>query len=160
MELSKNIASSFRDGMKAFTLNDYKASENHFTAVLETEPEFRLGLESRGAARLRLDKVSEAIADFNRAIELSPNHARPYHLRGLAHERNGNFDLALADFERAIEIDPEYAAAYHSRSLVHNRREETEQAEEDLKMFKFLTEKRLEEFANENNIWRSAHLGL
>jgi len=33
-------------------------------------------------------------------------------------------------------------------------------AEEDLKMFKFLTEKPLEEFANENNIWRSAHLAV
>jgi len=160
MELSNNIQSNFQSGMKAFTNNDYALSEKYFTLVLEAEPDFRLGVESRGAARLRLDKLEEAIADFNRALELSPEHARPYHLRGLVNERRGDLEQALADFNQAIAINPDYAAAYHSRSLVRNRRGETELADDDLRMFKMLTEKRLEEFANEHNVWRSAHMAV
>ena len=160
MTVEKDIKALFESGMKAFADNAFEDSEAFFTEALEASPEFRLAWESRGAARLRLQRTEEAIADFGRAIALSPERSRPYHLRGLAYEQKGELDQAINDFNQAILLEPEYAAAYHSRSILRNRRGETEMAEKDLKTFKMLTEKRLETFSNEHNIWRSAHLAV
>ena len=158
MTAEKDIKALFESGMKAFADNAFEDSETCFTGALQTSPEFQLAWESRGAARLRLQKTDEAIADFVRAIALSPEHSRPYHLRGLAYEQKGDLDQALNDFNQAILLEPEYTAAYHSRSILRSRRGETELAEKDLQTFKMLTEKKLETFSNGHNIWRSAHL--
>ena len=160
MTVEKDIKTLFESGMKAFADNRFEDSEASFTEVLEVSPEFRLAWESRGAARLRLGKSEKAIADFGRAITLSPDRSRPYHLRGLAYEQKGDLDQAINDFNQAILLEPEYMAAYHSRSILRNRRGETELAENDLKTFKMLTEKKLETFSNEHNLWRSAHLAV
>jgi len=158
--IKKDIRALFESGMKAFADNAYEESETYFTQVLETSPEFRLAWESRGAARLRLQRTEAAIADFERAIALSPERSRPYHLRGLAYEQKGDLNQAINDFNQAILLEPEYVAAYHSRSILRSRRGETERAEKDLQTFKMLTEKKLETFSNEHNIWRSAHLAV
>jgi tetratricopeptide (TPR) repeat protein len=160
MAYGKDNKHLFEKGMKAFAENRYQESEEYFTQVLEGEPGFRMAWESRGAARLRLERTESAIEDFTKAIELAPDKSRPYHMRGLALERRGAWEEAISDFDRAISLDREYVAAYHSRSLLRLRRGEEALAEEDLQTFKHLTEKRLEEFGNEHNILRSAHMAV
>jgi tetratricopeptide (TPR) repeat protein len=76
---------------------------------------------SRGSSFLRLDRLDEAIADFDRAIQLNPNFPRSYHLRGLAKEKQGSYVDAIADFRMAIELNPDYAAAYYSRATLHTK---------------------------------------
>jgi tetratricopeptide (TPR) repeat protein len=108
----------FDEGAAAYIKNELIRSIQLFTGALKYEAKFELGYVSRGAAYLKLDKVKEAMADFNRAIKLNPNSARAYHLRGFTFEKLGDIAKAYRDFDRALEIDPEYAAAYHSRDLL------------------------------------------
>ena len=82
------------------------------------------------------------------------------HTRGLVEEKRGADDRALENFSRAIEIDPEYGAAYHSRATLHTKMGREDLALEDIAMVQHLTNKNIEAFANENNIWRSHPLGL
>ena len=115
---------------------------------------------SRGSAFFRSDQLEEAIADFDRAIELEPGLARSYHLRGLAKERQGRDGEAMDDFEKAIELDPEYGAAYYSRATLYTKMGNEDLAVDDIKMVEYLTNKNIESFANENNVWRSQHMRL
>ncbi|MGD9351078.1 MAG: tetratricopeptide repeat protein, partial [Desulfobacterales bacterium] len=72
----------------------------------------------------------------------------------------GNENAAITDFEKAIELDPEYGAAYYSRATLHAKMGNEDQAVDDIKMVEFLTNRNIESFANENNVWRSQHMRL
>lgn len=150
----------FEEGMSDFLNGEYDRSITRFSAALDIDSRFKPALKSRGAAYLKINKLRDAIADFDRLIEMDPDNARAYHLRGLAYEKKGDLDRALGDFNRSIDHNPEYGAAYFSRATLHNKMGDTEQATADMKMVTHLTEVNIETFANENNIWRSQQLRL
>jgi Tfp pilus assembly protein PilF len=104
--------------------------------------------------------LDKALEDFNQAIEIDPEYARAFHLRGLVEEKQGADDRALDDFNRAIEIDPEYGVAYHSRATLHTKMGREDLAVDDIAMVQHLSDKNIEIYANDNNIWRSRHLRL
>ena len=56
---------------------------------------------------------------------------------------------ALEDFNRAIELDPEYGAAFYSRATLHTQMGNEDLAVQDAEMVTHLTNKSIEEFANE-----------
>lgn len=156
-----NIAQQkFEEGMENFVDHNYGQSIKLLSQAIENDPRFTLAIKSRGAAYLRLDKVQEAIADFNTVLEMDPANARAYHLRGLAYAKSGQDDKALDDFNRALELNSNYGAVYHSRASLHNKMGRAEQATEDIRMVTHLTELNIESFSNENNVWRSQQLRL
>ena len=66
----------------------------------------------------------------------------------------------MADFGSAISIDPEYGAAYYSRATLLAKMKKEDLAVEDIEMIQHLTNKNIETFANDNNVWRSQQLRL
>ena len=160
MTTNQQANNEYINGMFAFLKNNYEESIQHLSRAIEMDPEHTLAFMSRGSAFFRSDRLEEAIADFDRAIQLKPDLARSYHLRGLAKERQGNDGDAMADFEKAIELDPEYGAAYYSRATLLTKMGNEDLAVEDIKMVEYLTNKNIETFANENNVWRSQHMRL
>ena len=152
--------SEYINGMFEFLKGNDEDSIDHFTRAIQIDPNHTLAYMSRGSAFFRSDQLDNAIADFDRAIELKPELARSYHLRGLSKERQGNDKEAMADFESAIDLDPEYGAAYYSRATLHTKMGNEDLAVEDIKMVEHLTNKNIESFANENNVWRSRHMRL
>ena len=124
------------------------------------DPNLRIAYLSRGSAYMKLDKMDNAIADFNKAIEIDREYARAYHLRGLAYEKTGDHHNALQDLDKAIEINPDYGAAYNSRATLYSKIGKEDLAAEDIEMLTHLTEVNIETFANENNVWRSRQLQL
>jgi len=160
MSTLKSIDDVYRDGMYEFLNNSFDKSVAILSEAIALDPERKLTFVSRGSAYLRLDNLDLALEDFNRAIDLDPGYARAYHLRGLVRERQGDDDAALKDFNRAIEINPEYGAAYQSRATLRTKMGLENDALEDIAMVQHLTNKNIETFANENNVWRSQHLRL
>jgi tetratricopeptide (TPR) repeat protein len=126
--------------------------------ILRADPDDRLALLARGSVFLKMKHLQNALKDFNRAIEIDSNHSKAYHLRGLAREMSGDDDEALKDFNQAIDIDPNYGAAYYSRATLLTKMGQDELAAEDMKMVAHLTNLNIENFANDNNIWRSRQL--
>ena len=150
----------FKKAMSEYIANNLENSVELLSTSIENDPDFKLAYASRGSAYMRLNEIKAAIADFDKAIELDDTYSRGYHLRGLAREKLGENDLAKADFDRAIELDPEYGAAYYSRATLLTKMGQEELAVDDMEMVTHLTNRNLEEFANDNNVWRSQHLKL
>jgi tetratricopeptide (TPR) repeat protein len=155
---NEKINELYNNGMYEFINQNYEKSIESLSKAVELDGGRKLTLVSRGSAFLRLDRLEEAVGDFNRAIELDPEYARAYHLRGLVAERRGDDNSAVEDFTRAIDLNPEYGAAYHSRATLHTKMGNDEQAVEDMAMVQHLTNKNIETFANDNNVWRSQQL--
>lgn len=136
----------FDEGVAAYIKNDFEASVKLLTRAIKYDSTVALFYVSRGAARLKLEKAAEAIADFDRALNLDPEYVRAYHLRGLAYERLGEFARAFQDFDRALEIDPEYGAAYHSRETMLSNPRQPNLSFEDFEMVNHLMAMRLKHF--------------
>ena len=154
----KTIDTLYHEGMYEFANNNLEKSIDLLSEAARLDPDRRLIFVSRGSAFLKLDRVDEAIADFDRAVALDAGYARAFHLRGLAREKRGDTTAAIGDFTRAIELDPEYGAAYHSRATLHVKLGQEDQAVDDIAMVQHLTSKNLESFASENNVWHSRQM--
>lgn len=87
---------------------------NRCSNNLEIFPENKIARLSRASAYMKLDRLEEAQADFDRVIKSHPEYAKAYHLRGLAHEKSGDNQAALKDFDRAIDFDPEFRSTVPS----------------------------------------------
>ena len=59
--------------------------------------------------------MSNAIADYTKAIELKPDFVDAYNNRGLAKANLQDYRGAIADYNKAIELTPDYANAYYNR---------------------------------------------
>ena len=156
--MATHINEKFNEGMIAFANENYGSCIATLTDVVKADSSHKLAFAARGAAHMRSGNPAEAVSDFDRALAIDPDYARGYHLRGLAREVQGDDDGALEDFNRAIELAPEYGAAYNSRANLYVKMGREEDAEGDMQMVTHFTEKNIQAFANENNVWRSHHL--
>ena len=150
----------FDDGRYELMNGNLDNSITSLSQALDLDPDHKLALVSRGTAFLKLNNPNRAVDDFDRVIEIDPNYARAYHLRGIAREQKEDYENALADISKAIDIDPEYGAAFYSRATLLTKLKREDEAVDDIQMVQFLSNKNIETFANENNVWRSQQLKL
>lgn len=73
--------------------------------------------EARCYAKLRLEKLDEALADCNRAIDLDPSNAPAWLTRGALYSTKKDYDHSITDFDKAIELNPDYPLAYTNRGF-------------------------------------------
>lgn len=102
----------------AFTASrtgDFVAAEQYWTEIPEQLPDNAAVWSNRGNIRVSLNRLQEAIADYNRAIELAPMKPDPYLNRGAALEGVGEWQAAIADYNQVLALNPEDAAAYNNR---------------------------------------------
>jgi tetratricopeptide (TPR) repeat protein len=150
----------FTNAMSNLMKDKLGVSIDLLTELIDTDSEDKLAYLARGSVYLKMNDTNKAIADFNHVIEIDANHPKAYHLRGLAHELDGDNDNALSDFNKAIDIDGEYGVAFYSRASLLTKMGQEESALEDMKMVNHLSNLNIENFANENNVWRSRQLQL
>ena len=148
----------FASAMSNFMEDKLGISIDLLNEIIDTDPDDRLALLARGSVYLKIGNTENAIGDFSRTLQIDSSHPKAYHLRGLAREMAGDDDEALKDFSKAIEIDSEYGAAYYSRATLLTKMGREDSALEDMKMVSQLSNHNIENFANENNIWRSRRL--
>ncbi len=97
------------------------AAEAAVTRALELGLERGAVYRLRGDARVRLERLEEALSDYGRALELDPKDALGYEKRGGALFLLDRPGAALADYNQALRYSPHNADLYHNRSLVHRR---------------------------------------
>ncbi|NJO40657.1 MAG: tetratricopeptide repeat protein [Cyanobacteria bacterium CRU_2_1] len=112
---SDSIADLRLNAFEATNVGDFVAAERYWTELLERLPEEPAIWSNRGNARVSQNKLSEAIADYNRAIELAPDAPDPYLNRGIALEGLGQWEAAIADYDWVLERDPNDPLAYNNR---------------------------------------------
>lgn len=99
----------------AMNAGDLEGAEKYWTLFLEQVPDNAAAWSNRGNVKVSLNKLEEAIADYNQAIALAPDAPDPYLNRGTAYEGLKRWDDAIADYNHVLELDPEDPAAYNNR---------------------------------------------
>ena len=160
MEKTERKNEIFANAMSNLMKDKFGMSIDLLNELIDADSDDKLAVLARGSVYLKMGDTKNAIGDFSRALEIDSKHPKAYHLRGLAHEMAGDNDKALKDFDRAIDIDPEYGAAFYSRATLLTKMGQEESALEDMKMVTHLSNLNIENFANENNVWRSRQLQL
>lgn len=155
-----NTSETFSTAMAEMVAGNFGRTVDLLSDVLNHEPEHKLALTARGSAHLKQNDPRSAADDFSRAIAVDPGYARAYHLRGLARDTAGDADGALEDLNRAVELNPEYGAAYYSRATLLTKMGREDAATEDIQMVTHLSNRNIEAFAVENNVWRSQQMRL
>jgi len=74
---------------------------------------------NRGFAYAKQGDLTQAIADFTKAIELNPKYIEAYTDLGLLYAKKGNLPQALSYYSKAIEISPQNAPAYNNRAILY-----------------------------------------
>jgi tetratricopeptide (TPR) repeat protein len=160
MENTERKNEIFANAMSNLMKDKFGMSIDLLNELIDADSDDKLAVLARGSVYLKMGDTKKAIGDFSRALEIDSKHPKAYHLRGLAHEMAGDNDEALIDFNRAIDIDAEYGAAFYSRASLLTKMGQEESALEDMKMVNHLSNLNIENFANENNVWRSRQLQL
>ena len=160
MEKSDRKNELFASAMSNLMQDKLGISIDLLDEIIKADSDDKLALLARGSVFLKMANTINAIADFSRVLEIDPNHQKAFHLRGLAHEMAGDNDDALKDFDKAIDIDSDYGAAYYSRATLLTKMGQEDAALEDMKMVSHLSNLNIENFANDNNVWRSRQLQM
>ena len=76
---------------------------------------------NRGILKMRLGRIDEAVADFDRALAIDPDQAEAYLNKGMAKlRRDDGWAEALPLFDQALEKETSRpAVAYYGRAVAH-----------------------------------------
>jgi tetratricopeptide (TPR) repeat protein len=98
-----------------------RAIEDHTKAIeLDPNPKFPNVYTNRGTDYAGKGNLTEAIADFSKAIEINPRFADAYYDRALSYRRKGDVDRAIEDYSSTIKLNPQHAAAYNNRGTSYS----------------------------------------
>lgn len=117
---------------QAGSAEDVHKAIRELSLVIEAHPSNSEALLRRGICYHNLDRLADAIADFNRAAELAPDAAEIFYSRGFSLHRLKRYREAVQDFNRALELEPDYAEAFHRRGNLFAATGETDRALKDL----------------------------
>jgi tetratricopeptide (TPR) repeat protein len=80
-------------------------------------PERASGYESRGLVYLRLNRLDEAITDYNAALKINGKLSRSLYGRGLAKLRKGDRSSGAADVSAAKVVNSDIVAEFTEYGL-------------------------------------------
>jgi len=83
---------------------------------------------AKGQALLNLDKIEEALYQFDEAIKIDPKNTEAWIKRGTALERLQRIDEAITAYDEAIAADSSTATAYLFKAGVYNRQKKYAEA--------------------------------
>lgn len=94
-------------GRDAITIGDYAAAIEHFTAIIDHDPDFAEAWNARATAYYMAGEFGPAVADIAKVLTLNPRHFGA--LSGLAAilEETGKTDKALEAYKAALAIHPD-----------------------------------------------------
>lgn len=145
----------FAFALRALDRRDFSSAEAAFANLLAQErladEERAFLLNKRGVARVGLERIELARADFAAALKARP--AYPPALTNLGNMllEEGQIEAAIANYERAIAGDREYAIAYLNLGAAYKRAGRMAEAVRALRHAH-----RLEQRSNGGRSWRSS----
>jgi tetratricopeptide (TPR) repeat protein len=101
--------------MCAFRLGNYREAAGAFRVSIALSPEAPECHYNRGLAYQSLDRLDEALADYNRALRLNEHFTDASINRGMIYYRLGRHREARDDLERALAT----ATSTKLRGIIH-----------------------------------------
>ena len=86
-------------------------------SALAAEPDVPGFLDSRGLALLRLGRLDDAIADYDRALATAPHMPSSLFGRAIALARKGEKAKSAVDHAAALKADPDVETRFESYGM-------------------------------------------
>ena len=86
----------------------------HYHDSLRLNPEQDEAHLNLGAAMLKLNRLEDAWAEFERARHIDPTYPLVYYNLGLVLDEQGKFSEAQAQYRHALDLHPDYAEAHNN----------------------------------------------
>ena len=102
-----------------FELGQFLGAVDAADAALKADSTLVAALVSRAKANEQLQKLKEAIADYDRAIQLDRNAVDAFLGRGVLFLKNGNLYGSVEDLTRAIALDSDLGIARFNRGIAY-----------------------------------------
>jgi Flp pilus assembly protein TadD len=106
-------------GCYAMDQGDYREAVDDYKKALSSEPDNTLwsnhsrAYNDLGYAYLHEGQISNAVANFEKALKLEPNYPQAYYNLGRAFLTNNQPDVAVDCFQRALALDPGVAEIHY-----------------------------------------------
>ncbi len=123
LDPNNTVALKERARLKFEVKIDLMGAETDYTHLINLEPKNTDALISRGLVRIKLEKFSGALEDFNLASRLDSRKAEVYNGFGLLHYQKGAHAKALKSYNTAIELNSKFADAFNNRGLTQKQLE-------------------------------------
>jgi len=95
--------------------NIWKDDFSLWNDVVQKSPHKARAYNNRGLAFAQQGNLTQAIADYDKAIAIDPYYINAYINSGFASNKQGNFAAALSDYNKAIALNPQLAEVYIDR---------------------------------------------
>ena len=92
-------------------LGDYPAAIEHFTEIIDQDPDFAEAWKARASAYYLAGEFGPAVADIARVLTLNPRHFGALSCLAMILEETGRPERALKAYRAAIAINPNLAGA-------------------------------------------------
>jgi tetratricopeptide (TPR) repeat protein len=93
----------------------------YLTEAMEMDPNYSEYYNDRGNLYLKLNRLEEALQDYQKAIELSPPYWEVWFNIGQCHLRMNQLEEAIKAYSRALDLTPNQFAAWVARAEVFER---------------------------------------
>src|SRR5262245_50557691 len=103
----------FEEGRKEYYASNYDRSIELLTKAILNDQEIARSLMFRGAVKIILSQMDDALADLESSKLIDSSYPRLYFYFGKFYVLDGKYDLAIANYSKAIAGDPRDAAAYN-----------------------------------------------
>ena len=100
----------------------YRLTAQEVQASMATTPTTVAGFVARGSELMSLNRLDDAIADFNQAIALDPKNVLALSGRATAFGGKGDYAAAARDLDSASAIDPKNLVLLRTRGLTAYRK--------------------------------------
>ena len=98
-------------GKDAMDLGDYPAAIEHFTAIIDQDPDFAEAWNSRATAYYMSGEFGPSLADIGKVLTLNPRHFGALTGLALILEETGKSERALEVYKAALAIHPHLQGA-------------------------------------------------
>jgi predicted O-linked N-acetylglucosamine transferase (SPINDLY family) len=115
-------------GTIAYQRGQYEAALNWLDQSLELSFYQPIALNCRGNALAALDRLPEALSNYECAVSLDPAYVQAHYNKANCLQKLHNFAKALQSYDKAIALNPDYAEAFSNRGVVLNALERIEEA--------------------------------
>lgn len=118
---AERIAAYYSRSGILYDRRQYEAVISDLDQLVALKGDHALALNRRGLAKAELNRNTEAVADYDKALAADPALIRAWMYRGDANRNRGEFERALADYEQALKRDPLALWALRGRGYTYER---------------------------------------
>ncbi|UII19746.1 tetratricopeptide repeat protein [Fulvivirga ligni] len=129
--MSQTAQEYINEGIELDKAGEYSKAVEKYSVALSLQSSHPQALYSRAKSYVRLQKLEQAINDFNDLIAQNDSNAFFYSERAVAFHLNGNNELAIADLDKAVELEPNKPFRYSSRAYIREKSGDLKGALED-----------------------------